>query len=92
MRTFFVPYKACGAFKISSKIPLLSPNENSKIDFDSDEKIPWSWWIKWDKLYYYDASCEIQTIDNRCELASQLKFPDYNDIESDDDGDESESD
>jgi hypothetical protein len=89
MRIFEAEYSTFTQFRIPSRIPLLSAEENFKIEDKNEEKIPWSWWIRWDKLYYYDASGEIQSIKSYFEGEPNYKRPDK--VVSDDDGSESES-
>ena len=52
MRTLAVDYNCDSIFKISSKIPLLSVEDNKNCT--GVTKVPWSWWVKWDRLHYYD--------------------------------------
>lgn len=87
MRIVQASYTSYSVFKISSKIPLLSVKENNLADH---ETTPWSWWVKWDTLYYRDASGELKTIKEKYMCEHDMKRPD--DYETDDDGDDSDSD
>ena len=60
MRTLYVEYCYTSIFKISSKIPLLTVEENNKVEENNIK--PWSWWIKWDTLHYIDDKGEEHTI------------------------------
>ena len=81
MRTFQATYKTYIQFTIPSDVPLLSPDENDKVDF----KTPWSWYIHWGTLHYFDESLVEYEIESDFEGEPDYKRPDN--VISDDDGD-----
>ena len=52
MRMLIATYYVSSGFKVPAHIPLLSVEENRKGQCGSSR--PWSWWIKYDTLHYYD--------------------------------------
>jgi hypothetical protein len=97
MRMLVVDYCVSSGFKVSSKIPLLSVADNNEVKYG--EKRPWSWWVKWDTLEYYDDKGEIKTIQPDYSASeADFKYPMGNseyfedDEESDDDSDDVEED
>jgi len=59
MRTLVVDYCYSSGFKIPSKIPLLSVEENKKAKWQT----PWSWYVKYDRLHYFDKKGERNVIE-----------------------------
>jgi hypothetical protein len=50
MKTILAIYKCYSEWKVPNNIPLLSNEENKKAKYG----VPWSWFIKYDTLYYFD--------------------------------------
>lgn len=64
-RAIVANYLVSDSFKIPKNIPLLSVNENSKIN--TLDKIPYSWWVRYGTLYYYNDKkkvCRIECYSN----------------------------
>lgn len=87
-RKITVSYAAYAQFKISSKIPLLSVEENGAI---TGENIPYSWWIRYDILYYYDENGKINEIEANT-IDYDNKNPDNYESDTDDFDTDSDSD
>ena len=85
MRTIIANYSSSTIFQIPKSLKLLSKKENDKIH---EENIPFSWWIKWDTLNYYDENGEVQKIEG--DNSSDMKRPD--DVEEEEEDDEDEDD
>lgn len=64
MRIITASYIVYADFKVPDNVPLLSIKENDKV---KDHETPWSWWIKYNVLYYVDAEKNIQHIDDICD-------------------------
>ena len=79
-------YKCYAVFKIPKDITLLSVDENNKV---GEENVPFSWWIKYDTLYYYDSNCKVVKIecDNYASDSHDYKRPDGVEIDEDSDSD-----
>ena len=90
MRTLVVDYCVSSEFKIPRSIPLLSVEDNKKC-CDSNDTTPWSWWIKYDTLYYYDNNKIVHTINTYFSASdSDFKYPNKDSEQFDDDGEEEE--
>ena len=85
MRLLVADYIMSSGFKIPSNVPLLSTEENDK----APEKTPWSWWVKWDKLHYYNDKGEICEIEPDYSASDfDFKYPsemDFDEVDTDDD-------
>jgi protein MAK16 len=71
-------------FIIPKNLPLLSVDDNEAV---TEENVPFSWWVKWGTLHYYDADGEVHDIQLNSE-SNGGKRP--NDFEDEDDGEEYE--
>ena len=90
MRTLVVDYCVSSEFKIPRSIPLLSVEDNKKC-CDSNDTTPWSWWIKYDTLYYYDNNKVVHTINTYFSATdSDFKYPKEDSAQFDDDDDDDE--
>jgi hypothetical protein len=58
-------YHAYGEFHLSKEITLLPPAENK-------EGKPWSWYIKWNTLYYLDAEGVEHEVESEYEVEESL--------------------
>ncbi len=74
MRTITAVYKLTDVFHVPSNIPLLSKEENDK----ARKEKPWSWFIKYRTLVYYDADLKEHEIEACDEADDQpdYKYPD----------------
>ena len=84
MRVIQAVYSTYIEFKIPSNIPLLSREQNELAKF----KTPWSWYVSWGTLYYFNAKGQERSIESHLEGEPDYKRPDK--VLSDDDGSESE--
>ena len=82
-RKIVASYTAYSEFKIPKNIPLLSTADNIP-------NTPWSWYIKWNTLFYIDGDGNEKEIDKRYEIEPDFKNPDN--YESDDTDTDSDSD
>jgi hypothetical protein len=69
----YANYTAQSRFVIPSEIKLLSNEENEKIT--GDKPIAWSWWVKWDTLYYYDENLKVCEIEPTFPVEADYKYP-----------------
>ena len=91
MRVIYANYSSFDTFKVPKSIPLLSVEENDKV-MDDINPIPWSWWIKWGVLYYYDAEGKQHQLEPMRETSEDYKRPrDCDEGEEDSDDEEEES-
>ena len=73
MRTIIASYTVSSEWKIPKDIKLLSEEENKK----AKGNIPFSWWIKYDTLYYIDEDGEEQELEAEYKASeSDFKRPD----------------
>ena len=75
-------YASYYEFKLPRGVTLLNEEENNK----AEDKTPFSWWIKWNVLNYYDKNGQLQRIeagDEECDM----KRPDEAYLEDDDEED-----
>lgn len=91
MRTIIAHYRVSSEFQVPKSIPLLSVEDNEGNVLG--KKTPWSWWIKYDTLYYYDANCNVCEISPTCPAyeSSDYKYP-YEEEEGSDSEDEVDDD
>ena len=68
MRCIEATYKNSDYFHIPSSIPLLSVEDNNKVK--RNEKVAWSWHVRWGTLFYLDVDLKEQEID-ACNKASE---------------------
>lgn len=61
MSTLEVRYEAYGIFDLPEGVILLKPSVNDA----ATEGTPFSWWIKWKTLHYYDKNGELQDVESR---------------------------
>lgn len=83
-------YGASRYFNLPKGLTLYEPYVNDTI---RAEGVPFSWWIKWDVLYYYDKNgvmCEIEG--SEIEMSDDCKRPDQAEIEDNDDDDSDDDD
>ena len=95
VRYITASYTAYIDFKIPKGLPLLSMEENKQI---GEMGIPFSWYIRWGSLYYFDADGKEQEIATNNESFNN-KTPEidndeddgeeYAEEEEEDDGEES---
>jgi hypothetical protein len=91
MRILVAKYTVSTDFKVPPHIPLLSVEENPGCVIG--EKVPWSWWVKYDTLYYYDNNyqlCELDAMQLACD--SDFKYPDEEEFDDDPDLDDDDVD
>jgi hypothetical protein len=70
-------------FDIPPTLPLLTPEENAEAEYEQ----PWSWWIKYDVLNYYDADGKEHKIQGNADQPDNFKYPsdDYPEYIADED-------
>jgi hypothetical protein len=56
-----VRYESYGIFDLPEGVILLKPSANRA----ASEGTPFSWWIKWKVLHYYDKNGELQEVEAR---------------------------
>jgi hypothetical protein len=61
MSTLEVRYESYGIFDLPEGVILLKPSAN----IASAEGTPFSWWIKWKTLNYYDKDGVLQEVESR---------------------------
>jgi hypothetical protein len=91
MRMLIATYHVSSGFKVPPHIPLLSVEENREGPCGSSR--PWSWWIKYDTLHYYDAEGKEHLIEPEYRAyESDFKHTDEQKFEDDPDFDDEEKD
>jgi hypothetical protein len=84
MRVIEATYKNSDYFHIPSEIKLLTIEDNNKVK--RNEKIAWSWHIRWGTLFYLDADLKEQEIDacNKASESDNIVPDEYHEQEEDD--------
>jgi hypothetical protein len=89
MRTLVVDYYVSSGFKIPRNIPLLSVEDNNEVR----DKTPWSWWVKYDTLHYYDNNKVEHTIDPDYRATDgDFKYPSHKEFDDEEEEEEEEDD
>jgi hypothetical protein len=78
MRTITAVYKLTDVFHVPASIPLLSKEENDKVRYVSK---PWSWFIKFQTLVYYDADLKEHEIEPYDKADGQPDYKHWDEIE-----------
>lgn len=81
MRLITARYNACSDFRIPKNIPLLSVEDNV-------EDKAWSWWIKYDTLYYVDDKGEEHEIEAYHAASRDEEFKRPESVHEGDDGED----
>jgi len=92
VRVILANYNLCDVFKIPKNIPLLSVEENNKVLDNNLFNVPYSWYVRWGTLYYFDDKkneCKIKCYLNSSDTSK--KHPDSYESDEDDDSEEEES-
>ena len=85
-RVLIARYDHTTVFRVPKNLPLLSQDDNE----GAEEYTPYSWWIKWNTLYYYDEKKEIQEINLYSENVCTKRPTDIEEEEEDFDSDDEE--
>jgi hypothetical protein len=88
MRTIIARYSVSSEWKIPKELKLLSEEENKK----AKGNIPFSWWIKWDTLHYYDADGVEQELEAEYQASEHTDFKRPDEMEEEDDEEEEDED
>lgn len=68
-----ISYSINSKFDMPQGVKLLSVEDNNK----AKEGTPFSWWIKWDTLHWYDADGDEQTVEGSAAGCNGFDFKRY---------------
>jgi hypothetical protein len=89
MPTVQCKYTVYGSYSLPKSVKLLSVEENKKV---GDEDKPFSWYIKWDTLHYFDAEGKKHTVIGRESDCDDWKHPNENSEVIEEDEEEEDAD
>lgn len=68
-------YAMDSTWELPVGLKLLTEEEMEKLE---DKKVPFSWWIRWNELHYYDADMKVVTLQPTCDyldIDEAIKWP-----------------
>ena len=90
MPTVRCTYTIYASYSLPKSVKLLSVEENNNLGFD--EVKPFSWYIKWDTLHYFDAEGKEHTVRGGEPDTDDWKRPNENSEVIDEDEEEEDAD
>ena len=68
-------YSMCSTWELPVGLTLLTEEEMEKLQ---NKEVPFSWWIRWNELHYYDADMKHHTLSPTCDYEDDdeaVKYP-----------------
>lgn len=68
-------YAMDSTWELPVGLKLLTEEEMEKLE---DKNVPFSWWIRWNELHYYDADMKVVTLQPTCDyldIDEAIKWP-----------------